>query len=90
MNSVNGGIDISTSDQLINNHDDNFHTKFCDHIFNEGGRIPHNENINSNEDVVKEKMIEEVHKQNPMSRIKCRTRPFYVNPKHSSYTRSKK
>ena len=25
-----------------------------------------------------------------MSRIKCRTRPFYVNPKHSSYTRSRK
>ena len=25
-----------------------------------------------------------------MSKIKCRTRPFYINPKHSSYTRSRK
>ena len=26
----------------------------------------------------------------PMSKIKCRTRPYYINPKHSSYTRSRK
>ena len=26
----------------------------------------------------------------PMSKIKYRTRPYYINPKHSIYTRSKK
>ena len=26
----------------------------------------------------------------PMRNIKCRTRPFYINPKYSSYTGSRK
>ena len=36
-------------------------------------------------------MVQERQRHNPtMSRIKCRTIPFYVNPNHLTYTRSRK
>ena len=36
-------------------------------------------------------MVQEMQRHNPtMRRIKCSTRPFYVNTKHSSYTRCRK
>ena len=85
-NNVDGHIDLAASD-----HDNNFHNEFGDEIFNEGGHMHHNENNHPAEDVVADIMVQEIQRQNPMqSRIKCRTRPFYVNPKHSSYTRSRK
>ena len=46
------------------------------------------EDTNSNED---DAMVHETQRKIvPMSKIKCRTRPYYINPKHSIYTRSRK
>ena len=81
-------VDLISSDKHDVHEDNQYPTKFGDDNLNERGDIPHSdENTHSNKD---DAMVRETQRQIvPMSKTKCRTRPYYINLKHSSYTRSR-
>ena len=78
--------DLTSSDKHDTDEDNQSPTKFGDDNFNQRDDIPHSdEDTHSNDDdaIVNETQSKIV----PMSKIKCRTIPYYINPTHSSYTR---
>ena len=81
-------VDLKSSDKHDTDEDNKCPTKFGDDNLNERYDIPHSDDTHSNEDDAR--VHETKGKFVPMSKIKCRNRSYYINPKHSSYTRSRK
>ena len=82
-------VDLTLSDKHDNDEDNHYPTKFGGDNVNERDDIPHSDDdTHSNED---DAMVHETQRKIvTMRKIKCRTRPYYINTKHSSYTRSRK
>ena len=81
-------VHLTSSDKHDTYEDNQSPTKFGDDNLIKRYDIPRSEEDHSNED---DAMVHETHRKIvPISNIKCRTRPYYINPKHSSYKSSRK
>ena len=79
-------VDLTLGDKHDTNEDNQSPTKFGDDNVNKRNDIPDSDeytHLNKDDAMVHETQRKIV----PMSKIKCRTIPYYINPSHSSYTR---